>query len=679
MNSRRLLRLFVLLVLSSAALGAIARAEEKPPWSITPAPRKAARWQKRHAEKNELAKKGNVDLLFIGDSITHGWEYGGKKVWKKYYAQRNALNLGFGGDGFEQVLWRLDNGNIDGIHPKLAVVMIGTNNSRSPAGKIAKGIELILDKLKEKLPKTKVLLLAIFPRADHPDMQENLVEVNKLISKFDDGKRVFYLDIGEKFLNSDGRLGREIMPDLLHLNAKGYEIWAEAIEPSVKKLMGEEEPQTRNVRQRPFIVARADRPACVLVCSTNSELRRRAARAVADGARDICGVSLPLNTAKLPPSVSWILVETVEKDGLDDAAIAEAIAVAGREKAPPAGFALRRLERAVAMLADEESAAYQGSVHLRDVLLNRQGNDAVIEDFPALASPFAVRGLYHLTCWGRSPEYRLKDWKVVFDSMAEDGINADYFWMSGLFRSQKCPQAFTYPAHAPSTKEIRRLIDYAHSLGIEFYLGSGVFAWFGIDALAEAHPETKAVGSTGGMCPSNPLARKLNLDYLTEMHDAFPAADGLFLEIRDEYGDCKCPRCAESVPQGGTRYAQSELSFFAELKDAVWKNHPRTKFLWCIGYSDNVHAADKAYYEQLTGEFNDPRFQWLEVRNNWRLPAADGRMRPLRWFSPNMISWSKPYCLSPDAVRSWLKKSEDERMLGAAAAFEPGFHSASYY
>ena len=96
-----------------------------------------------------------------------------------------------------------------------------------------------------------------------------------------------------------------------------------------------------------------------------------------------------------------------------------------------------------------------------------------------------------------------------------------------------------------TTEEIRQLIVYSHSIGVDFYLGSGVFAWFGLDALANAHPETKAVGATvnyrgGGMCPSNPLSRKLNMDYLMEMYDTFPDADGMFLEIRDEYGPCEC-------------------------------------------------------------------------------------------------------------------------------------------
>ncbi len=118
---------------------------------------------------NDRVKKGNVDLLFIGDSITHFWETaapaGGAEVWKKYYAKRNAVDLGIAGDGTGQVLWRLRNGNIDGISPKLAVLMIGTNNSwRSSPEDIAAGVKAVVADLRTKLPQTKVLVLAIFPR-----------------------------------------------------------------------------------------------------------------------------------------------------------------------------------------------------------------------------------------------------------------------------------------------------------------------------------------------------------------------------------------------------------------------------------------------------------------------------------------------------------------------------------
>ncbi len=172
-----------------------------------------------------------------------GWEGAGRTVWEKFYGQRNAVNLGIGGDRTQHVLWRLQNGNLEGISPKLAVVMIGTNNSGSNTPQqIADGIKAILDELHKRCPKTKVLLLAIFPRGETPDDARRKVNeaANQIIAKYADNQRVFYLDIGPKFLAEDGTLSREIMPDLLHLNQKSYTIWAESIEPLVKKLMGED-------------------------------------------------------------------------------------------------------------------------------------------------------------------------------------------------------------------------------------------------------------------------------------------------------------------------------------------------------------------------------------------------------------------------------------------------------
>ena len=207
--------------------------------AVTPVPREGG-WLKRHESFNERVKRGDVDLIFIGDSITQGWEGAGKEVWQQHYGNRNAVNLGIGGDRTQHVLWRLENGNIEGIAPKLAVVMIGTNNSgdNSPR-EIADGIEAIVSTLRKGLPETKILLLGIFPRgADESDPRRTVnQQTNQIISKLHDGEQVHYLDIGEEFLEDDGTLPREIMPDLLHLSPQGYEIWARSIEPKVTELM----------------------------------------------------------------------------------------------------------------------------------------------------------------------------------------------------------------------------------------------------------------------------------------------------------------------------------------------------------------------------------------------------------------------------------------------------------
>lgn len=231
----------VAMLLALAATSATSVAQDKPNDAIVPVPRDA-NWMKRHESFNERIKKGNVDLLLIGDSITHGWESSGKDVWEKYYTPRNAVNLGIGGDRTQHVLWRLDNGNVEGISPKAAVLMIGTNNSgTNSSAQIAEGIEAVVKKLRTKLPKAKILVLAIFPRgADDNDTRRKVnIEANRSIAKLADGEMVHFLDISDKFLNEDGTLSKEVMPDLLHLNEKSYTTWAQATEPKLKELMGE--------------------------------------------------------------------------------------------------------------------------------------------------------------------------------------------------------------------------------------------------------------------------------------------------------------------------------------------------------------------------------------------------------------------------------------------------------
>ena len=223
--------------------------------AVTPADRAHIEWWiPRHEQVLERIGRGDVDLIMVGDSITHRWENNGKAIWDQYYAPRNAVNMGFSGDRTQHVLWRFDHGEISGINPKLAVLMIGTNNSNDDtAEEIADGIKSICAEMQAKLPKTKILILAIFPRASGNSEQRKLIEpgatfndqwakndkASRLASEIADNKMIYYLEINKDFLNKDGVLTREVMPDLLHLSEYGYEIWAEAIEPTVQELMGE--------------------------------------------------------------------------------------------------------------------------------------------------------------------------------------------------------------------------------------------------------------------------------------------------------------------------------------------------------------------------------------------------------------------------------------------------------
>lgn len=224
------------------ALGDKAR-DPNPVSAILPTPQNGD----RHKAKVKEAATSNHELIFIGDSITHFYDREGQwgmPVWDKYYKHRNAMNLGFGGNTTGHVLWRLQNGQIDGQTPKVTVLMIGTNNThvrKDKAENTFKGIEQIVETLKKKLPGTKILVLSIFPRGtdnSDPLRQENQ-RVNKLLPSLADQKTVFHLDINDAFLDEQGKLSRTLMPDLLHPNTKGYQVWAKAMEPTLSQLLNE--------------------------------------------------------------------------------------------------------------------------------------------------------------------------------------------------------------------------------------------------------------------------------------------------------------------------------------------------------------------------------------------------------------------------------------------------------
>jgi lysophospholipase L1-like esterase len=204
-------------------------------------------WMPRHQEKlAEIARRAAAgeptDVVFIGDSITHNWEKDHKDLWDSMWGQYHPLNLGYGGDRTENVLWRLQHGEIDGIRPKLVVMMIGTNNNGlrhdDPATTYA-GIARDIQEIQRRQPQATILLLAIFPRGATADDGARLVNdrVNAMLPQLADGKRVVFLDIGKAFLQPDGTLSKDIFPDLLHPNDKGYRIWKREVGPEVERLM----------------------------------------------------------------------------------------------------------------------------------------------------------------------------------------------------------------------------------------------------------------------------------------------------------------------------------------------------------------------------------------------------------------------------------------------------------
>jgi len=244
----RVLRLAAVVALFCASA---APAQEKKNSAVVPEHRnKQESWAKRHEAFVARARKGDVDVLFLGDSITQGWEGAGKKVWAENFDPLKAANFGIGGDRTEHVLWRITEGKeLEGIHPRAVVMMIGTNNMASnTAAEIAEGVTAIVKELRRQRPDAKMLLLGIFPRnarqkedANGPPteaIRDKISYTNEKIAKLADGKIVRYLDIGGTFLTENGELSKDIMPDYLHLSEKGYQIWADAIKDALKNMLG---------------------------------------------------------------------------------------------------------------------------------------------------------------------------------------------------------------------------------------------------------------------------------------------------------------------------------------------------------------------------------------------------------------------------------------------------------
>lgn len=241
---QRYLVLLIILLWVTLAQPILTGAQDPKPASVVPVPQTESWWTARHEDTLAHLRQGNIDLLMIGDSITQGWASEGRRIWDAYYGHRRAVNLGFNSDRTEHVLWRLDHGEIEGIAPTLVILMIGTNNTSarhdSPEDTAA-GIQAILATLRTRLPWTKILLLGVFPRsasADDPLRKVNAA-IDGQLQAYVDNQHIFFLDLGQHFLDDRGRLAQDLMPDYLHPSERGYQVWADSMEPIIRQLLGE--------------------------------------------------------------------------------------------------------------------------------------------------------------------------------------------------------------------------------------------------------------------------------------------------------------------------------------------------------------------------------------------------------------------------------------------------------
>ncbi len=219
-----------------------------------PVPRADRNSQIAHRQLLEKAKKGGIGIYFLGDSITRRWGTSDAKYesflanWKENFFGWNAANFGWGGDTTQNILWRLSEGELDNVNPKIIVLLAGTNNvgNKSPQNNaaeeetaVAKGIKAILDVCRQKAPNAVIILTGILPRNDNPDVMPVINKINRKIAKFADGKKIKYLNINRRLADKKGKLFAGMtVSDNLHLDLKGYQIWADELKPIFTKLLG---------------------------------------------------------------------------------------------------------------------------------------------------------------------------------------------------------------------------------------------------------------------------------------------------------------------------------------------------------------------------------------------------------------------------------------------------------
>ena len=198
------------------------------------------RFRELHEQYVDRVKQGNIDVVFFGDSITQKW-HDAPDVWQSHYEPLKAVNFGINGNIIPNVLWRVENGELDGISPKVVVLLVGTNNSnRKDPGPVVTGIKHLIDVIHQKCPETKVLLLAIFPRdrPAEPNAKRIIDQVNPKLALLENGKSIRFLNINRRLLTPDGKLKGELFSDRLHLNPAGYQVWADAMQPLLDEMLG---------------------------------------------------------------------------------------------------------------------------------------------------------------------------------------------------------------------------------------------------------------------------------------------------------------------------------------------------------------------------------------------------------------------------------------------------------
>ena len=230
------------------AATAVVQAGQAPAPADRPVPRSDSNSATAHAQLLEKARRGRIDLYFAGDSITRRWgatDYPEFLAdWTRRFFGWNAANFGWGGDTTQNILWRLENGELDGVNPKVIVILAGTNNvGNTPGGNekvagIVRGLQALVHACRRRAPNATIILTGIFPRNDNMAVIPEITRINAALSRFADGRTIRYININAQLADKDGALFAGMMGDGLHPTVKGYQVWADALKPVLTELLG---------------------------------------------------------------------------------------------------------------------------------------------------------------------------------------------------------------------------------------------------------------------------------------------------------------------------------------------------------------------------------------------------------------------------------------------------------
>jgi hypothetical protein len=434
----------------------------------------------------------------------------------------------------------------------------------------------------------------------------------------------------------------------------------------------------------------------------STPLVNRAVQAITGTVKRWSDVDLPqveIQTGQPIPPRPGIVLATLDELRTTAADVVRASAEIGRIKdADEHAFAIAPLGDKVFVVSRSARGLYNGTVYVRDFLIDGPADRLVLHAEPMLREP-AMKGrpAYTLSIWGNEQQYTPADWGTVFEAFARDGVDRVYFWTSGHFPSTKFPQTYrcadgpletspnarydtTTNSRIGTLGDLKAIIGHAHDLGLKLYLGGGMGAWCGTGLITGKRPGTMKTGpgdASGSLCPSNPESRAALTEYYTEMFDALPEADGVFIELGEEWGECRCAECAKPIDNSGSKqFGRSLISLAGEIADKIRAKHPHAKFAFTVGYDE--HAHDPAFYQTIRA-MGDEHFEWMEARNRWAFAGPEGKDLPAAHFSRHVMKWKQWYSLPLETLVQEANQAARSDFYGLITSFEPGFASGSFY